>query len=147
MPENVTLYLEDIGDSMSTQFYSRDLWAQTNLSSAPVVNQISLPTEPHGVRLLRFWPIYPETCPAGFTTHAAGYWKNTEAADLSKNTLELCAEKCREMGLRSKSSRGNSGDCVAFELTSDEKPACYLFLNSMQEPFTSNPGASTCVRD
>jgi hypothetical protein len=56
---SVTLHAEDIGDSMHTTYGARDLWAQANLSGAPVVDVVTLTVPVHGVRLLRLWPMPP----------------------------------------------------------------------------------------
>ena len=146
---NVTVPLEDVGDSLHTSFTARDLWARANLSQAPLQGSVVLTVPAHGVRFLRLWPVVPPPvhCPADFTLYTtAGYWDNTDPCphndfnnctrDAANGTVTLCAAKCRA-----------TGGCVAFEVPAmREGMACYLFLNEMTPPFTANEGATTCVR-
>ena len=162
---SVTLLMEDVGDSMHTTYGVRDLWAKVNLSNTSVVDRVALTVPSHGVRMLRLWPMAPappppsppppppppptpaEKCPADFTAHAPGFWKNTDPCpnsdfkhcteDHANGTLPLCAAKCRA-----------TAGCVAFEVNAPSTAvgACYIFLHSMALPFTPVAGCFACVR-
>lgn len=94
-------------------------------------------------------------CPAGFVTHASGYWQNgipgppthpTPPLDHANNTPALCAAKCQTWN-----QTHNGSDCVAFELnvpTADPSASdCYVFPHPLQLPFTTDdqPVITTCV--
>lgn len=150
---SVTVPFEDVGDSMFTSYAVRDLWLHQNLTASG--RGILLDVAPHGVRMLRLWPIAPPppaplpTCPNGFLPHTGGYWYNTDPCpnndwshcteDHVNATMSACAARCV----------GTPG-CVAFELYYVDIPvseqACYTFNHEMEAPFTSSPNAITCVR-
>jgi hypothetical protein len=166
----VNLAWEDVGDSMATAYAVRDLWQHVNLT-VPVAPQrtgravgraagrapalargIELNVPPHGVRMLRLWPEAPPpppTCPTGFTPHPAGYWFNTDpcpnnvwsncTADNTNTTVAACTAKCVSVD-----------GCVAFELyvigVPVEERSCYIFLHSLEPPFTASAQSLTCVR-
>ena len=156
---SVTLEMEDVGDSMHSTYAVRDLWARANLSSAPVVARTPITVPPHGVRMLRMWPLPPAppppppppaprpSCPHGFAAHAPGFWHNTDPCpqghfgncteDHSNTTVALCATKCV-----------GAADCVAFELyLGADAKACYVFRRAVEPPFTAEPACLTCVRN
>ena len=80
-------------------------------------------------------------CPDGWLPHEGGYWSNSyphdNHGDQQNATTPLCANKCE-----------HTAGCVAFEVYDGPRytPACYMFLGSMQLPFTANSGCTTCIR-
>jgi len=107
-------------------------------------------------------------CPAGFQSHAPGYWHNSYPScrpscpweDHENVTAALCAKKCSTWrGNGSDSTAGGTDwqwlQCVAFEVHGPEAggslAACFLFLGSCDSPFTSydppNANVTTCVVD
>eukprot|EP00038_Savillea_parva_P031693 m.89557 g.89557 ORF g.89557 m.89557 type:complete len:579 (+) comp9808_c0_seq1:91-1827(+) len=147
----VTVKFEDVGDSMATHYAIRDLWQHANVTSNGG-GGVEVTVAPHGVRLLRMWPIAPPpppACPSGFDAHPGGYWYNTDPCpnnnfnncteDRENATITKCAAKCVA-----------ADDCVAFEMFMIDVPvsdwACYIFLHTLQAPFTANDGGMTCVR-
>jgi hypothetical protein len=168
---SVTLHAEDIGDSMHTTYGARDLWAQANLSGAPVVDVVTLTVPVHGVRLLRLWPMPPAPprpppppgpqpppppppppppgppCPADFVTHAPGFWHNTDPCP--NGNFRHCTEDSANgtMLLCAAKCRRTAG-CVAFEVNLPSKPnppACYIFLHNLSLPFTPVKNCFACV--
>jgi len=163
----VELHMEDVGDSMSTNFNIRDLIEHTNLTMASggrsrrgtaavgvrsTAGSISLVVQPHGVRVLRLWPVAPPpppACPAGYSPHPGGFWRNTDPCpnnnfnncteDRANATVAKCAAKCDA-----------STGCAAFELFILDVPsseaACYIFLDRLEQPFTANADSLTCIK-
>ena len=178
----VRIPAEDVGDSMHSTYLVRDLWEHRNLTmeviarptprpsryrqhqdidtgmhASDYTSSLTLVVPPHGVRMLRMWPVAPPPlahCPHGYTAHRpSGYWDNTDPCphhdfhdcqeDSANATVPLCGTKCDD-----------TPGCVAFEVFSaprsddgDPNNACYIFLNKLVPPFTPNVNAFTCVRD
>jgi hypothetical protein len=182
----VTLAMEDVGDSMSDNYAIRDLWQHRNLSLGKAVVRfgtrsrlgtqnrfdqqrrtgtqsrsvagLDLVVAPHGVRMLRLWPIAPPPpsppppppqCPEGFVSHEAGFWANTDPCpqsagpgcttrDHDNATVVACGAKCLK-----------TAGCVAFEVFMIDIPpadrACYIFLRELQPPFVPDVNSFACV--
>jgi hypothetical protein len=68
-----------------------------------------------------------------------GYWKNSGVNHHeSAQSMEQCAAKCVA-----------TPNCVAFEafdVGTAVDPGCYTFIGTLEQPFTTNEGCSTCVR-
>ena len=127
-------------------------------NTAHCVSILPQAVPPHGCRFLRLSsgtvchleppppPPPRPPCPAGYKSHASGYWANTDPCngtfvgckeDLKDSTVEECSAKCTA-----------AHDCVAFELylASGRGRACYVFHGVMEAPFTQKPDCLTCVK-
>ena len=79
-------------------------------------------------------PVPVPACPAGWVTHAPGFWANHENYNSQNNTVALCEKQCL-----------NTPGCMAFDVCTVATPACDCY-KGLVEPFTPNPGDLTCVR-
>lgn len=141
MALNVSINLGDLGDSTHYTFSARDLWEKLDLGVFTTLLTVEVPA--HGVRLLRMRvvpPPPPPTCPAGWLSHAPGFWaghlvpSNNQPHDTVNVTADACARKCKL-----------TSGCLAFEIYQIEPKACYMFVDELQPPFTSNPDCFACV--
>jgi hypothetical protein len=92
-------------------------------------------------------PAPPQTCPGGWSTHASGFWYNTDpcprndwancTADTQNGTVPACERKCVR-------TRG----CVGFDTCAEPAAGCgcYIFVGGLAEPFTPNVQSLTCLR-
>ena len=91
-------------------------------------------------------PTVEQKCPGGWTTHAPGFWRNTEPCpnnhwagcipDSANRTVDKCAAKCT-------STKG----CVAIVVPKMAAAGdCYIFVGGMEAPFTAYPSDLACVR-
>eukprot|EP00040_Diaphanoeca_grandis_P033700 m.206833 g.206833 ORF g.206833 m.206833 type:complete len:581 (+) comp32971_c0_seq1:135-1877(+) len=168
---SVDLLIEDVGDSLHTNYAIRDLWRHQNLTMASSrrtriepynedevtgalsAYAVNLEVASHGVRMLRLWPLEPTpkaSCPMGYANHTPGFWWNTSpcpqstptncSEDSANGTVALCATKCDSVQ-----------GCKAFEVFSPTGVAggseCYLFVNELQSPFSSDGDCTTCVKN
>ncbi len=91
-------------------------------------------------------PAAEQKCPSGWTTHASGFWRNTEPCpnnhwagctpDSANQTVGKCALKCRR-------TKGCMAIVVPKTLGAGD---CYIFINKMEAPFTPYPSDLACVR-
>eukprot|EP01050_Picozoa_sp_SAG11_P009543 SAG11_NODE_907_length_6599_cov_13.219231_1_plen_502_part_00 len=151
-PVRVAVLMYDLGDNTHDTFAVRDIWARADLSIWTGSLSVAVPA--HGVRLLRMTPHPPPPphppspphpppphppCPAGFSSHASGFWEvggRPPSQPMLNATVEECAAKCAK------------DDAAAFEVflsSAAGRGECYTFL-STAAPFKANPECVTCVR-
>ena len=80
-------------------------------------------------------------CPSGYQPHAPGLWlnglpRNNQPRDAENGTAAACARKCDA-----------TAGCLAFEVYQLAPKACYIFVETLQSPFTPNLQCFTCVRN
>lgn len=91
-------------------------------------------------------PPFPrQPCPAkGWKSHKPdGFWANASPpggkGDTANASVPLCAKKCAALD-----------QCLAFEVfdgtSGPNGPACYIFIDKLATPFTSQPECITCVK-
>ena len=137
---NVSIDLSDLADSSQYTWTARDLWAKQDLGVFHEFLPVSVPA--HGVRLFRMRvvpPPPPPQCPAGWAPHAPGLWANafppnSQPRDTANGTIAGCAKKCDD-----------TDGCLAFEVFQEEPKACYIFVDTLEPPFTSNLDCFVCV--
>lgn len=113
---DITLNFEDVNDTSKRCWHVRDLWQGADLgrqNGSFVAKQVP----PHGCRFLRLSagavceppppppPAPKPDCPAGFVSHASGFWKNTDPCpngsfgkcneDHTNRTATLCGVSLR----------------------------------------------------
>ena len=140
---NTEVLLSDLGDSMQSTFFVRDLWAHQDLGIVSGSLKVTLPA--HGVKFLKMTPPPPPVgdCPSGWEQHVAGVWSNPTPCgvypvpdscverDNENNTAELCVHKC-----------ASTPGCQAFEVfPSTSSNQCWLFVGEVKQPFVPNPAS------
>eukprot|EP00038_Savillea_parva_P011759 m.199898 g.199898 ORF g.199898 m.199898 type:complete len:546 (-) comp20901_c0_seq1:247-1884(-) len=151
---DLVLNFEDVGNTSLRCWDVYDIWTGQDLGRYNMTFNATAVAS-HASRFLRLSngaicqapppppPAPQPPCPAGYETHAGGYWHNTDPCngtfakckEDSPSTMDHCASRCNA-----------SADCVGFNLYWGETTACYIYHKVTQDPFTPNADCVTCLK-